>query len=83
MAINWPDLVAPKNVEIIIDHEGTRVWVNVDGICAFRAYRIGKLTVVDKRLPSEPPEPPEPETGADRQTREAMERLTGVIEKRQ
>jgi len=46
---SYLDLTAPKEVEILIRYDGTVVWVNVDGTCRFRACRIGKLVVDDKR----------------------------------
>jgi hypothetical protein len=50
MTNEWTDVVAPKSVEIVIDHDSKRIWINVDGVCTFRAYRIEKLAIDDRRL---------------------------------
>ena len=39
------DVTAPRHVEIRIREDGKVVWVNVDGICRFRACRIENLIV--------------------------------------
>ena len=38
------DITEPESVEIATNHDGTSVWVNVDGVCAFRACRIKDLS---------------------------------------
>ena len=43
------DITAPSDVEVKIRSDGKVVWVNVDGICKFRACQIGKLELVDER----------------------------------
>lgn len=43
------DVTAPQAVEIQISANGKVLWVNVDGILAFRACRIETLTVEDSR----------------------------------
>ncbi len=43
------EVVAANDVEIVIDVAGTRVWVNVDGVCRFRAERSQVVRVVDGR----------------------------------
>ena len=44
------DVTAPRDgVEIIIRHDGKVVWVNVDGVCAFRASCIPSLAIEDRR----------------------------------
>lgn len=43
------DITAPGAVEVIIDHKGKRVWVNVDGICKLRCCQIDYLEVHDER----------------------------------
>jgi len=40
------DITAPKVVDITIRSDGKVVWVNVDGICRFRACRIQETLVV-------------------------------------
>jgi hypothetical protein len=44
------DITAPQAVEIHIRHDGLVVWVNVDGICRFRACQIGELAIIDDRV---------------------------------
>lgn len=47
------DIVNPsEQIEILIDHQGGTVWVNIDGICRLRCGHIaqGKLKLIDERL---------------------------------
>lgn len=39
------DITAPQVVQVQIDHNRGVVWVNVDGICVFRACRIEHIVV--------------------------------------
>jgi hypothetical protein len=43
------DVSEPRIVEIQIRSDGKVVWVNVDGICRFRACKVKKLEVQDER----------------------------------
>jgi hypothetical protein len=43
------DVSEPKMVEVQIRADGKVVWVNVDGVCRFRACRIVKLEIQDER----------------------------------
>jgi hypothetical protein len=43
------DVAGPEAVEVEVRADGTVIWVNVDGICRFRACRVGRLTVTDHR----------------------------------
>jgi hypothetical protein len=43
------DITAPANVEVEIKGDGNVIWVNVDGVCRFRACRIGALRIRDYR----------------------------------
>jgi len=43
------DFTEPEIVEILIRNDGNVVWVNVDGICKFRACKIHLLEVNDER----------------------------------
>lgn len=43
------DITEPKIVEVLIRDDGRVVWVNVDGICRFRACRIHTIKIEDKR----------------------------------
>jgi hypothetical protein len=43
------DITAPEVVEILIRDDGKVVWINVDGICRFRACEIKALIAKDKR----------------------------------
>lgn len=43
------DLNAPEVVEVRMDHTGTKVWVNVNDKCLFRAQDIKNLVVNDDR----------------------------------
>ena len=42
------DITAPESVEIVLGNDLKTVWVNVDGICQFRACRIGVITIDDR-----------------------------------
>lgn len=43
------DVHAPKVVQVVIRNDSKTLWVNVDGVCKFRACRIEKLQVDDQR----------------------------------
>jgi hypothetical protein len=43
------DVTAPEIVQIVIRDDAKVVWVNVDGVCLFRACRVGRLEVEDQR----------------------------------
>lgn len=43
------DITGPQIVEILIREGGEVVWVNVDGICRFRACRIRHIQLNDER----------------------------------
>ena len=45
-----PDVMAPQHVEVLIREDGQTLWVNVDGVCKFRACKIGKVKVNDQRV---------------------------------
>lgn len=47
------DLTGPELVQIEIKSDGKVLWVNVDGVCVFRACRIKYLTVSDNRNKTE------------------------------
>lgn len=40
---------APANVEVVINHDATTIWVNIEGKCLLRACKISKLTILDDR----------------------------------
>ncbi len=42
------DVSGPEVVEIIIGDEN-QVWVNVNGVCRFRAYKVREVILEDKR----------------------------------
>ena len=44
------DLVNPEYVEIIVGIDNKTIWVNVEGVCRFRARRIESLSIVDERV---------------------------------
>ena len=46
------DIIAPEVVEIQYDLKRGIVWINVDGICEFRACRIKVLEVIKLPLRS-------------------------------
>jgi hypothetical protein len=52
------DVTAPQVVEVSIRNDGKVVWVNVDGICRFRACQITTVILEDKR--NEEPDREEP-----------------------
>ena len=39
------DVTVPELVEIIITEDKSRIWINVDGKCVFRAYRVRDLII--------------------------------------
>ena len=39
------DVTAPELVEIIVTEDKSRIWINVDGKCVFRAYRMRDLII--------------------------------------
>lgn len=43
------DLHEADHIEVVVvrDHNGTKLWVNVNGKCMFRAYRIKELEIDD------------------------------------
>lgn len=43
------DLTAPELVEVELNHDGTVLWVNVDGICRLRICRFKKIRIIDNR----------------------------------
>ena len=46
---NHTDITAPKIVEVVIRCDSKVVWINTEKGCIFRACRIKKLTVDDRR----------------------------------
>lgn len=49
---NSMDITEPKyTVEVRIRHDGKVVWINIGGMCVFRACQIDKLYVEDERAP--------------------------------
>lgn len=42
------DTHSADSVEIVIRED--KVWVNVDGVCQFRAYRIKEIDLKDERV---------------------------------
>ena len=57
--IQMLDICIPDNVEIVFNHDSTKLWINVDGICRLRiqglavvdAYRDVVKTVADREAP--------------------------------
>jgi hypothetical protein len=43
------DINDPATVEIVISNDGKTLWLNVDGDCHYRCYRIGGLSIDDRR----------------------------------
>jgi len=43
------DVTAPRVVEISIREDGKVIWINVDGICRFRACQIETVILEDRR----------------------------------
>lgn len=43
------DVTAPDAVEVMIRQDGRVVWVNVNGVCMFRACQIGIFQLTDER----------------------------------
>ena len=41
----------PENVEIVIDKDGKRIWVNAEGICLLRVCKAKQITLFDNRTP--------------------------------
>lgn len=47
------DITAPKGpVQIQIRADGKVLWINVEGICAFRVCQIESLDIIDERKKS-------------------------------
>lgn len=44
-SINLVDITGPQAVQVDIRHDERVVWVNVDGVCRFRACQITQLEV--------------------------------------
>ena len=38
------DITEPENVEVVVSDD--KVWININGICAFRAYKCENIEVV-------------------------------------
>lgn len=49
MKTELQDITAPENLEIQIRNDSKVVWINIDGVCVFRASRIQNLTLIDNR----------------------------------
>jgi hypothetical protein len=46
----FQDVTAPKLLDILISHDGKRLWINNErGICIFRACKIRRLILTDER----------------------------------
>jgi len=43
------DVAAPEVVQVVVKDDGKVIWVNVDGVCLFRACRVEKLIIDDQR----------------------------------
>jgi hypothetical protein len=43
------DCTAPENVEIVLDKDGKRIWINCEGICLLRICRAASITLFDNR----------------------------------
>jgi len=39
------DITAPTNLEVTVSSDAKRLWINVDGICVFRACKIAHLSL--------------------------------------
>lgn len=44
------DVTAPEILEILIRTDGKVVWINVDGVCRFRACKLKNLVLNDERI---------------------------------
>ena len=42
------DVTEPDILEVLVDRRGRRVWINVEGVCMFRACKIRELVVRDE-----------------------------------
>lgn len=58
MTTETSDFYSADIVEIMIDADETKVWVDVNGRNVFRAYRIKRLALNDHRQPSPTPKEP-------------------------
>ena len=43
------DIRGPRDVEIVINADGTTIWVNIEGMCMFRAQNVENLVLDDDR----------------------------------
>lgn len=48
-SLKFQDITAPQTVEILLDSDGQKLWVNVDGQCVLRICRAGQIDVNDNR----------------------------------
>lgn len=51
--VNMTDVTAPEVVEVVVRSDSKVLWVNVDGVCLFRACQIKQLIIEDERNESE------------------------------
>lgn len=47
------EIVCPGDVQVVIDASGRRVWINVDGVCRFRAGQVAQVRIQDDRKEEE------------------------------
>ena len=47
------DLRGVDNVQVQVDADGHKLWVNIDGICRLRVYAAQRIDIDDPRKPRE------------------------------
>ena len=50
-SVQMIDITAPQDVEIVIRHDASVIWVNVDGACVLRICRIPVLRLDNQADP--------------------------------
>lgn len=43
------DIRNADNIEVVISSDGHKLWINVEGMCLFRAYNVSNIVVEDYR----------------------------------
>jgi len=47
--IQMLDITAPEQVQVLVNVDGSVLWVNIDGVCRLRVCRMKDLDIQDSR----------------------------------
>jgi len=47
--IQMLDITAPEQVQVLVNVDGSVLWVNIDGVCRLRVCRMTNLELMDSR----------------------------------